>query len=102
MSDWRKLPDCRDLPPQSGRVVVVDEKPVAVFNIDGNFTAMDNRWPHRGGSLGDGEVEGRIVTCPWHGWQFNCRTGQAVESEAVTVETYPLEDRAEGLHIRID
>ena len=102
MSNWTKLPDCRDLPVQQGRVVFVDEKPVAVFNIDGNFTAMDNRCPHRGGSLGDGELEGEIVTCPWHGWQFNCRTGRAMENGSITVPTFPVDVRPDGLFVRID
>ncbi|MEE2876712.1 MAG: Rieske 2Fe-2S domain-containing protein [Candidatus Neomarinimicrobiota bacterium] len=102
MSNWTKLPDCQDILPQNGRVIIVHEKPVAIFNIDGKYAAMDNRCPHRGGSLGDGALEGKVVTCPWHGWQFNCRTGEAVENEAVVVRTYPLENRQKGLYIKID
>ncbi|HIB71929.1 MAG TPA: non-heme iron oxygenase ferredoxin subunit [Candidatus Marinimicrobia bacterium] len=102
MSGWKKLLDCPNLLPQSGQVVMMDEKPVALFNIDGEFIAMDNKCPHRGGSLGDGEIEGDIVTCPWHGWQFNCRTGKAVENDAIIVRTYEIENRSEGIFIKVN
>ena len=102
MNGWKKLLDCPNLLPQSGQVVMMDEKPVALFNIDGEFIAMDNKCPHRGGSLGDGEIEGDIVTCPWHGWQFNCRTGKAVENDAIIVRTYEIENRSEGIFIKVN
>ena len=102
MSGWKKLLYCPNLLPQSGQVVMMDEKPVALFNIDGEFIAMDNKCPHRGGSLGDGEIEGDIVTCPWHGWQFNCRTGKAVENDAIIVRTYEIENRSEGIFIKVN
>ncbi len=102
MSGWKKLLDCPNLLPQSGQVVMMDEKPVALFNIDGEFIAMDNKCPHRGGSLGDGEIEGDIVTCPWHGWQFNCRTGKAVENDAIIVRTYDIENRSDGIFIKVN
>ena len=102
MSGWKKLLDCPNLLPQSGQVVMMDEVPVALFNIDGEFIAMDNKCPHRGGSLGDGEIEGDIVTCPWHGWQFNCRTGKAVENDAIIVRTYEIENLSEGIFIKVN
>ncbi|HIN61584.1 MAG TPA: non-heme iron oxygenase ferredoxin subunit [Candidatus Marinimicrobia bacterium] len=102
MSGWKKLLDCPNLLPQSGQVVMMEEKPVALFNIDGEFIAMDNKCPHRGGSLGDGEIEGDIVTCPWHGWQFNCRTGKAVENDAIIVRTYEIENLSEGIFIKVN
>ena len=102
MSGWKKLLDCPNLLPQSGQVVMMEEKPVALFNIDGEFIAMDNKCPHRGGSLGDGEIEGDIITCPWHGWQFNCRTGKAVENDAIIVRTYEIENRSEGIFIKVN
>ena len=102
MSGWKKLLYYPNLLPQSGQVVMMDEKPVALFNIDGEFIAMDNKCPHRGGSLGDGEIEGDIVTCPWHGWQFNCRTGKAVENDAIIVRTYDIENRSDGIFIKVN
>ncbi len=49
---------------------------VALFNVDGQVFALDGICPHQGGPLGKGNLEGSVVTCPWHGWQFDVRTGQ--------------------------
>ena len=101
MSDWTKLTDCRNLPVQQGRVVLVDEKPIAVFNIDGEFTAMDNRCPHRGGSLGDGELEGEIVTCPWHGWQYELKTGIQTINRQPLQQTFQVRENDGTIEILI-
>ena len=51
-------------------------KGYAVFNVEGVLSALDGICPHQGGPLAAGLVEGTCVTCPWHGWQFDVRTGQ--------------------------
>ena len=73
---WKELIRVDQCPPGSSREVVVGEQVVALFNIDGNFFALDGVCPHQGGPLGEGELTGPVVTCPWHGWQFDIRTGQ--------------------------
>jgi nitrite reductase/ring-hydroxylating ferredoxin subunit len=55
---------------------VVGERIVALFNVDGTFHALDGVCPHQGGPLGKGSISGCVVTCPWHGWQFDVSTGQ--------------------------
>ena len=47
-----------------------------LFNVDGQISAIDGICPHQGGPLAEGQLEGTLVTCPWHGWQFDVRTGQ--------------------------
>ncbi len=64
-----------DIPPGTGKEVTVGDRVLAVYNIDGSFYAIDGICPHAGGALGDGGVHGNIVTCPWHGWQFDVTTG---------------------------
>lgn len=95
----RKLADPDPLEPQTGTVIVLDDHPLALFNIDGEYFILDNTCPHRGGSLGHGEVKGDIVTCPWHGWQFNCRTGEAVENPEIKVRRYTLYVEDDGVYI---
>ena len=65
-----------DIPMGEGREFVVGEKLVAVFNADGQFFAMDGICPHAGGPLARGSIHGNVVTCPWHGWQFDIATGR--------------------------
>lgn len=100
----------RDLPPGSRKLVTVKGRPIAIFNIRGEYFALLNRCPHQGGSLVDGVLtglvqshepgkyeysrKGEILRCPWHGWEFDVRNGQSwcdpgkiqVKNYAVAVE----------------
>lgn len=67
-----------DIPAGSIKEVQVGGKPVALANVGGKFYAIDNTCLHRGGPLGQGFLEGSVVTCPWHGWQFDVTSGKAV------------------------
>jgi len=59
-----------ELPEQSAKVIMVNETPVAVFNVSGKIFAWDNRCPHRGASLGDGYLSDKTVQCKYHLWEF--------------------------------
>ena len=64
------------IPNGEGREFVVAGRIVAVFNVDGTFHAMDGICPHAGGPLAKGVLRENVVTCPWHGWQFDVATGR--------------------------
>lgn len=83
-----------EVPPGSGRVVVVQGHPVALFNVDGRFHAVSNVCLHRGGPVGEGELDGPIVTCPLHGWEYDVRTGANTINSAARLKTYEV--RLEG------
>lgn len=73
----KKIAERRQLAEGEASVVYLEDgRQVALFHLDGQFYAMDNSCPHRGGPLGEGEIEGGLVACPWHGWQFDIKTGQ--------------------------
>ena len=72
------------------RVVEVEGKDLALFNVDGTFYAIDNACAHRGGPLGEGDLEGRFVSCPWHAWRWDVTTGANVNNPAVRVACYPV------------
>ncbi len=63
---------------------------VALFNVDGIVYALDNACPHAGGPLGEGVLAGEIVECPWHGWQFNVRTGVRTDNPDFRVACYEV------------
>jgi nitrite reductase/ring-hydroxylating ferredoxin subunit len=65
-----------DVPPGTSKEVLADDQVVALFNVGGTFYALDGVCPHAGGPLGEGTLRGTIVTCPWHGWQFDVTNGQ--------------------------
>ena len=79
--------------PGHGIVAEVNGKALAVFNVDGQFHVIDNTCLHRGGPLGEGELEANVVTCPWHGWQFNVTTGVCVNNPSAKVETLSGQSR---------
>jgi NAD(P)H-dependent nitrite reductase small subunit len=77
-----------ELAPGTARTVTVGDKELALFNVDGVVYAIDNTCPHRGGPLAEGEVEGCTVTCPWHAWTFDLKTGQSLTDD-LAVTCYP-------------
>ena len=82
-----------EIKPGERKVVVVEDREIVVFNLDGDYVGLLNRCPHQGGRLCDGVVTGlitsnepgeinydrpgEIIRCPWHGWFFDLRTGQS-------------------------
>jgi nitrite reductase (NADH) small subunit len=99
MGDFVRVAGTAEVKPGHALVVEVNGKTLAVFNVDGNFHAIDNTCVHRGGPLGEGDVEGSVVTCPWHGWQFNITTGECLKNPAAKVEVYPV--KVEGDDIKV-
>jgi nitrite reductase (NADH) small subunit len=79
-----------DVPEGEGRVVEAAGKVLALFNVAGSYYAVDNTCPHRGGPLGEGELEGRTVRCPWHAWGWDVGTGANVNNPAVSIACYPV------------
>jgi nitrite reductase/ring-hydroxylating ferredoxin subunit len=99
MAEFVKVVQTSDLQPGTGKVVEVKDKTIALFNVDGTFYAIDNTCLHRGGPLGEGELEDCVVTCPWHGWQFNVKTGVSETNPSAKVKTYEV--KTEGSTVMI-
>lgn len=70
--------------------VIIGGTAVAVANVDGSFYAITNTCPHAEGPLGDGALEGSVVTCPYHGWKFDVKSGACLTNPGVTIKTYPV------------
>ena len=79
-----------DLRPGEGKLVVVRDKPMALFNVNGEFCAINYICPHMGGPLGEGKLDGTVVSCPWHGWTFDVRTGLADHPGGHSVSAYEV------------
>ena len=78
MAVYVKVADAVDLPPGQAIAVTVGDKRLALFSVDGTVVAIDDTCTHRGGPLSEGELKDGIVTCPWHGAQFNVKDGQVL------------------------
>jgi nitrite reductase/ring-hydroxylating ferredoxin subunit len=88
-----------EIPPGAGRGFAVGRYEVAVFNIDGDFYAIENSCPHQGGPLADGWVEGALVTCPWHGWCFDVRTGKMTLGDFAQVPRFEVRVQGGELYV---
>jgi nitrite reductase/ring-hydroxylating ferredoxin subunit len=62
----------------------------AICNVDGSITALDGICPHAGGPLGQGNIEDGRVICPWHAWEYDCRTGKNDYDESLTLAQFPV------------
>jgi len=100
MSDFTKVVDAKDVPPGKSVCVEFGGEKVAVFNVEGTLYAIADTCTHRGGSLSEGEVDGTVVTCPWHRATFDLTTGIVTGPPASSaVKCYQV--RVEGDEIQI-
>ncbi len=91
MSDWVDVASVNDFPAGSRRTVDVDDVMIIVFNIDGEYHAIEDVCTHDYSSLDDGTLEGDEIICPRHGARFNIRTGEALTAPAYeAIPTFPV------------
>ena len=76
MAQWVRVAALDDCPPGMAGEWVVEGQVLAWFHVDGEIYVLDGVCPHQGGPLARGRLDRSVVTCPWHGWQFDVRTGR--------------------------
>ena len=88
---FTKLTIQAELPPDNeAKEFPCGDKTICVANVNGTISAMDNVCLHRGGPLGQGMIEGGKVVCPWHGWQWDPKTGVSAQNPNAKVAVYPV------------
>ena len=102
VAEMIKVATVSELTPGSCKEITIQDKTIALFNVDGQFYAIANRCPHRGGPLSESSVMDKIITCPWHGWQFDVTTGCAPTNPDVKVETYEVKTEGDAVFVRVD
>jgi len=88
MAEFVEVAAVSDLKSGDAKTVEVKGMQIALYNVNGNFYASTNVCPHRSGPLGEGMLDGEVITCPLHGWQFNVKSGEYVVVPAIKIETY--------------
>ena len=90
-----------DIAPGQIREIQLDGTTIALANVGGQFHALSNTCLHRGGPLGQGSLQGNLVTCPWHGWTFDVTSGKVSGGQSAGVDHYPVELRGEDVYVDI-
>jgi nitrite reductase/ring-hydroxylating ferredoxin subunit len=89
-----------DVPPGSVMQAELGENTYAICNVGGEVHVLDGICPHSGGPLGEGALHDNMVVCPWHAWEYDCRTGENDFDPNVRVEKFEV--RIEGNDILIE
>lgn len=92
-----------DIPPGSMIYVEIDGLPIALANVDGVIYAFSDSCRHEGGPLSSGVLIGETVTCPWHGWTYNVRTGKAIVPPiGIRIPTYETRIDDDSIFVIVD
>ncbi len=97
---FQKLASLAELPP--GTLIEIERglDLYALCNVEGEIRALSGVCPHQGGPLGQGALDGGVVTCPWHAWEFDSATGACGFNSEICAVTYPV--RIESGEILVD
>ena len=101
MGDFMKAALVSDIAPGKSQIIEVSETKVALFNQDGNFYAINNSCIHKQGPLGEGELEGDIVTCPLHGWKYDITSGQCTTNPNAKVTCYEVKVDGQDILVKL-
>jgi nitrite reductase/ring-hydroxylating ferredoxin subunit len=115
--DLRYVAEIEDVPEKGPLVVDVKDREIGIYNIGGEFHALANYCIHQGGPLCEGPVSGtldvdesyeliysredEIVSCPWHGWQFDIQTGEHLARDEFNIPTYDIHRQNGSLYLEI-
>jgi 3-phenylpropionate/trans-cinnamate dioxygenase ferredoxin subunit len=103
MSPFVKVAMRSELPSGAKKLVEVEGRAIAVFNVDGTYHAIDDVCTHDGGPLAEGQLIGCEIECPRHGARFDVRTGRPLCMPAVEpVAVHPIELRGDDIYVAID
>ncbi len=101
MTELVKVASVSEVPLGKAKTINVKGTPIALYNVGGKFYATHNTCLHRGGPLGEGQLEGETITCPWHGWQYNVETGQCSTNPAAKLKTFKVEVKGQDIYVEI-
>lgn len=103
MSDFIKVAKVADFSGASCKHIELEDKGIAIalYSINGKFYAMDGTCSHVGGPLGEGDLDGNVVSCPWHGWTFDVMTGNCLIRPGVKLATYEVKTEGDDILVKL-
>jgi nitrite reductase/ring-hydroxylating ferredoxin subunit len=97
--EFVRVADRDSVPPGKARAFNVGRYEIALFNVDGNYYALENACPHQGGPIAEGWVENLTVTCPWHAWCFDLRTGSLTMGDFALIPRFEVRVEQDGVYL---
>ncbi len=97
--EFRKVGRVEEIPPGTIRALEVDEHEIAIANVGGEFYATQGHCLHLSGPLGEGRLEGKTLSCPWHGWQYDVTTGKNEFDHAIQLQRFEV--KVEGGEVKV-
>ena len=101
MAEYHRAASCDEIQPGQGISVKLADRCVAIFNVDGEYHAIDDICPHMGASLASGPLNQDLVMCPWHAWTFNVKTGCFAVDDRDGVESFPLKVEGDEIFVQV-
>lgn len=102
MADWIRIASASECPPGGSIEREAAGRIVAVCRVGDSWYALDGVCPHQGGPLGRGMLCGRVLTCPWHGWQFDVTTGRHRLNATMQQPCFEVEERGGEVFVRVE
>src|SRR5689334_10067533 len=96
-----KVGSLSTLPPESVMEVMIGDQPYAVCHSSGSITALNGVCIHRGGPLGQGQIHNGHVVCPYHMWEFDCRTGEYDYDPRQRIQTFEVKLEGDDILLQI-
>ncbi len=97
--EFVRVADLASVPPGKSRAFNVGRFEIALFNVDGNYYALENACPHQGGPIAEGWIENLTVTCPWHAWCFDLRTGSLTMGDFALIPRFEVRVEQDGVYL---
>ena len=99
MAQFVKVAKKNEIPDDSGKLVQVNGQDIALFKVEGKVHAIYSVCPHQGGPLDEGGLDGKVATCPWHGWQFDVTTGLCEFNPSIKQPVFKVKEEGEDVYV---
>ncbi|MFO0908785.1 MAG: non-heme iron oxygenase ferredoxin subunit [Isosphaeraceae bacterium] len=101
MPGFVKMATVDEIPPGKSKEVEHEGRIYALFNVNGEICAIDGVCPHQGGPLAEGVLDGCVVTCPWHGWPFDVKSGKTPLGPRVMQPVYEVKIEGNDVYVQV-
>jgi len=101
MGEFMKAAKKSEIPEDTGKYVEVKGREIALFKVNGKVYAIDHVCAHQGGPLAEGGISDNVVTCPWHGWEYNVTTGECTFNTEIKQQTFKVKEEGDDVYVEI-